>query len=133
MDERTDRRTDGGWDGVMDRRMNGGTHGRTDGRMDGRTDGRMAVNSQPMTVGSCIMLHQGSVRSTEVRHMNLFFYLKSVLTYESHTYCTLGSCYDQLSVSVIPHFWLCLLYWQDLQDLFSDQMVLVFLSTLSRI
>jgi hypothetical protein len=37
---------------------------------------------------------------------------------------TLGSCYDQLSVSVMPHFWLCLLYWQDLQDLFCDRMVL---------
>jgi hypothetical protein len=42
-------------------------------------------DSQPVTVGSCIMLHQVVVRLTKVRHMNLFLYLKSVLTYESHT------------------------------------------------
>ncbi len=43
------------------------------------------VDSQPVTVGSCIILHQVVVRSTKVRRMNLFLYLKSVLTYESHT------------------------------------------------
>ena len=79
------------------------------------------VDSQLVTIGSCIMLHQ-VVRSTKVRHMNLFLYLKSVLTYESHTQQTLGSRYNQLSLSVIPHFWLCLFYWQDLQDLFCDWM-----------
>ncbi len=79
------------------------------------------VDSQPVTVGSCIMLHQVAM----VRYMNLsYHYLKSILTYESHTRCTLGSCYDQLSISVIPYCWLCLLYWQDLQDLFCDRMVL---------
>jgi hypothetical protein len=29
------------------------------------------LDSQPVTVGSCIMLHQVVVRSTMVRHMNL--------------------------------------------------------------
>jgi hypothetical protein len=43
------------------------------------------LDSQPVTVGSCIILHQVVVRSTKVRHMNLFLYLKSVLTYEPHT------------------------------------------------
>ena len=43
------------------------------------------LDSQPVTVGSCIILHQVVVRSTKVRHMNLFLYIKSVLTYESHT------------------------------------------------
>ncbi len=43
------------------------------------------LDSQLVTVGSCIILHQVVVRSTKVRHMNLFLYLKSVLTYESHT------------------------------------------------
>jgi hypothetical protein len=43
------------------------------------------LDSQPVTVGSCIILHQVVVRSTKVRHMNLFLYLKSVLTYESPT------------------------------------------------
>ncbi len=45
------------------------------------------VDSQPVTIGSCIsMLHQVLVNSTMVRHMNLYYlYLKSVLTYESHT------------------------------------------------
>ena len=43
------------------------------------------LDSQPVTVSSCIILHQVVVRSTKVRHMNLFLYLKSVLTYESHT------------------------------------------------
>ncbi len=58
--------------------------------------------------------------------MNLFLYLKSVLTYESHTYRTLqGVVTPSLvsSIGVIPYFWLCLLYWQDLQDLFCDRMV----------
>ena len=77
-----------------------------------------------MTVGSCIMLHQVVVRSTTVRFMNLFLYLKSVLTYESHTYHTLGSHYDQLSISAIPYYWLCFLFWQDLQDLSYDRMLL---------
>ncbi len=43
------------------------------------------LDSQPVTVGSCIILHQVIVRSTKLRHMNLFLYVKSVLTYESHT------------------------------------------------
>ncbi len=42
------------------------------------------LDSQPVTSGSCIILHQVVVRSTKVRHMNLSLYLKSVLTYESH-------------------------------------------------
>jgi hypothetical protein len=40
---------------------------------------------QPVTIGSCIVLHQVVIRSTKVRHMNLFLYIKSVLTYKSHT------------------------------------------------
>ncbi len=47
--------------------------------------------------------------------------LSSVGTSSSNT---LGSCYDQLSISAIPYFWLCLFFWQDLQDLSYDQMVL---------
>jgi hypothetical protein len=43
------------------------------------------LDSQPVTVGSCIMLHKVVVRSTKVWHMNLFLYLKSVLIYESRT------------------------------------------------
>jgi hypothetical protein len=43
------------------------------------------VDSQPVAIGSCIILQQVVVRSTKVRHMSLFLYLKSVLTYESHT------------------------------------------------
>jgi hypothetical protein len=44
-----------------------------------------ALDSQPVTVGSCIIFHTVVVRSTKVRHINLFLYLKSVLTYESHS------------------------------------------------
>ncbi len=44
------------------------------------------LDGQLVNVGSCIILHQVVVtRSTKVRHMNLFLFLKSVLTYESHT------------------------------------------------
>ncbi len=43
------------------------------------------LDSQPVTVGSCIILHQVVVRSTKVKHVNLILYLKGVLTYESHT------------------------------------------------
>jgi hypothetical protein len=31
---------------------------------------------------------------------------------------------EQLSISAIPYLWLCLLSWQDLQDLSCDWMVL---------
>jgi hypothetical protein len=56
--------------------------------------------------------------------MNFYcLYFKSVLTNESHTQHTLGIGYDQLSISAIPYFWLCLLFWQDLQDLSCDRMV----------
>ena len=58
------------------------------------------VDNQPVTVGSCIMLHQVVVRSTKVRHMNLFLYLKSVLTYEAHTSCTLGGVVTTSLVSM---------------------------------
>ena len=37
---------------------------------------------------------------------------------------TLRSHYDQVSNSATPYFWLCLLFWQDLQDLSYDRMVL---------
>jgi hypothetical protein len=47
------------------------------------------LDSQPVTIGSCIILHQVVVKSTKVRHMNLFLYLKHVLTYESHAMTSL--------------------------------------------
>jgi hypothetical protein len=39
------------------------------------------LDSQPVTIGSCIMIHKVVVRSTKVWHMNLFLYFESVLTY----------------------------------------------------
>jgi hypothetical protein len=43
------------------------------------------LDSQPVTVSNCIIFHQVVVRSTKMRHMSLFLYLKSALTYECHT------------------------------------------------
>jgi hypothetical protein len=40
----------------------------------------------------------------------IIFTFKSELTYEVYTYHTLGSHYDQLSISARPYFWLCILF-----------------------
>ena len=91
------------------------------------------LDSQLVTVGSCIILHQVVVRSTKVRHMNCLFTLTVIDLWVSHLTYSLGSRYNQLSIGVKPYFGCVSCIGKIYKICFATGWYYVFLSSLSQI